>query len=151
MLNYQRVNIGFVLKNTGPPNPWVLYLVSSSEIVTAFRHKPWYAGLDSTPGLQWAVSLRYHGIPCHLVAFHGTRTVPTACLFVVASNLNSLIGLLSRLMAMERWRSSGLFHVGGPWGPLGILQIHADALKSTKKPRESMVNHHFPDSLTAIV
>ena len=38
----------------------------------------------------------------------------TACLFVVASNLNSLIGLLGRLMAMERWRSSGLFHVGSP-------------------------------------
>ena len=39
----------------------------------------------------------------------------TACLFVVASNLNSLIGLFCRLMAMDRWRSSGLFHVAQCW------------------------------------
>lgn len=45
----------------------------------------------------------------------GAADGTTACLFVVASNLNSLIGLLSRLMAMERWRSSGLFHVLGEY------------------------------------
>jgi len=45
----------------------------------------------------------------------GAADGTTACLFVVASNLNSLIGLLGRLMAMERWRSSGLFHVLGEY------------------------------------
>ena len=150
MLNYQRVNIGFVWKYGTPKSVSFVscFFVRNRDrfqtqaMICRFRFDT-RSSMGSIPSLPW------HPVPSRGIPWHQDGT--TACLFVVASNLNSLIGLLSRLMAMERWRSSGLFHVGGPWGALGILQIHADALKSTKKPRESMVNHHFPDSLTAIV
>ncbi|CAJ1403736.1 unnamed protein product [Effrenium voratum] len=45
----------------------------------------------------------------------GAADGTTSCLFVVASNWNSHIGLLYRLMAMERWRSAGLLHVLGEY------------------------------------
>lgn len=41
----------------------------------------------------------------------GAADGTTCCLFVVASNWNSAIGLLYRVMAMDTWRSSGLLHV----------------------------------------
>lgn len=53
----------------------------------------------------------------------GAADGTTACLFVVASNLNSLIGLLCRLMAMERWRSSGLFHVLGEYLMVFVVKV----------------------------
>ncbi|CAE7394509.1 unnamed protein product [Symbiodinium natans] len=45
----------------------------------------------------------------------GAADGTTCCLFVVASNWNSAIGLLFRVAAMDTWLSSGLLHVLGEY------------------------------------
>jgi len=45
----------------------------------------------------------------------GAAEGTTACLFVVASNWNTAVGLLCRVLAMDRWRSSGMLYVLGEY------------------------------------
>ena len=114
--------------------------------MTAFRHKPWYAGLDSTPGLQWAVSLRYHGIPCHLVAFHGTRTVPrrVSLWWPPISTRWSGCCLAWWLWSAGDLRGCSMLGApGGPWGYCRYMQMPWNLLKTTGKHGKSSFSWFF--------